>query len=406
MRDALHMDKVPTTSGVDIRQPSTAVFGVSSADRFLLRNLLADYVPYPEWDVATTYAIGDKVRLGDLFYESLVNANLGNQPDLTLATDWEYTDGPLSYVSRPGKETPFQFTLQSNQNFLGGYFTRLALTEMNYTWAIPTITERNNRIGIKYKVGAGATQSGIVDVDPGWYTLRELAAQLQTKVIAKAAPNLNALTITSNPNTGSLIVNTNTAGTLFAFVPVDPIINGAGTNPFTKTQPDRIQLYDMLNFPSNVGTTAANYTLAQVQVSGVVSLLSTKFIDIVCEKLTGYQATRDGDTGARPRDILARLYLTTNTQPTTNQFVDFTNDVPEGNPAASLGSAPFSVYKEFGFPKQIAWDPTAPVPGNLVFSLYDDQGYPLSTLQTSATNAIYDDKNQPDWTFTLLASEI
>ena len=38
----LHMDNVPTTSGVDIRQPSTAVFGVSSADRFKTREVLAD----------------------------------------------------------------------------------------------------------------------------------------------------------------------------------------------------------------------------------------------------------------------------------------------------------------------------------------------------------------------------
>ena len=393
------MDNVPTTSGVDIRQPSTAVFGVSSLDRFKIRDVIAaDYVPYPEWAADVTYDIGDKVRQGDLFYISITAANLGNDPDLTLDVNWEYTDGPISYVSRPGGSSPFSFSLQSNQNFLTGYFTRLALTEIVFPWAIPTITQRNNRIGIRYNTGVGPTKQGVVDVTTGWYDLPALAAELQTQVRAKAAPALAALTVTVNAATGSLNASTNTTET-FAFVPIDPYVNGAGTNPITKSQPDRIQLYDMLNWAAGVGTTAVNYTLAVTQISGLPSLLSTKFVDIVSSKLTGYQATRDGDTGQRPRDVLARLYLQESSASAPPV------GATEVNPAASLGSAPFVVYKEFGFPKQISWDPTAPMPGTLEFEVYDDQGYILSTLQTSATNAIYSDKNQPDWSFTLLASE-
>lgn len=399
------MDQVPTTSGVDIRQPSTALFGVSSADRFRTPDLIAsDFAPYPTWDPLVTYEIGDKVQQGEDFYVSITSANLGNDPDLTLATNWDYTDPPVSYVSRPGNTSPFAFTLQSNQNFLTGYFTRLALTEITFTWAIPTITARNNYLGIKYNTGTGI-QTRTLTIPSGWYSLAALAAAVQAAVRAIAGNPLGAFTCTVNQDIGSFTAATNSAAT-FSFVPNNPysaILGGAGSNPLTKAQPDRIQLYDMMNWASGVGTTSTTYTLATSQTSGVASLLSTKFVDIVCERLTVNQSTRDGDTGSRPRDVLARLYLTdTNNSAGAPMISGGTTAV---NAAASLGSQPFNLYKEYGFPKQIAWDPNCPI-GNLVFALYDDQGFPLTTMQTNATNAQFDDKNMPDWSFTLLASEV
>ncbi len=42
---------------------------------------------YSTYAAGTTYAIGNKVVYGTRIYESLVNANLGNQPD-TNSTKW------------------------------------------------------------------------------------------------------------------------------------------------------------------------------------------------------------------------------------------------------------------------------------------------------------------------------
>lgn len=38
-------------------------------------------------------------------------------------------------------------------------------------------------------------------------------------------------------------------------------------------------------------------------------MLSTQFVDIVSETLTYSQDVRDGDTGGKPRDVVARVYL-------------------------------------------------------------------------------------------------
>lgn len=450
--------------GIDIRQPSTALFGISSADRFSISRITQDpgvaewdavkrysvgnvvyYAPYgrnyrclvanignappapsaspstfwavlpvsavpPTWDPAITYDVGDIVLYNNRAYASLITANLGNDPELTLDADWEYTEiVGANYTSRPGGTSPFAFNLQSGQNFLTGFFTRIALTEVNFTYAIPTITARNDKIGFRYKIGAAATRVvpwfGIVN---GWYDGASLATELQ-RAIRTLDAGLSTFTMTFNTTTGSL-VGTAPAGTTWCFVPVD-VVYGGGSNPQTKAEPDRIQLYDQLSWAANTSTNASigpGYVLANQQVSGPISLCSTKFIDITCGKLTALQTTRDGDTGGRPRDVLARVYFAGNVV-----------DQPADG-VSIIGSAPFTIYHDYATPKQIHWDPEVPL-NQLFFEIYDDQGLLLGTLGTSTwatptstpvwtptspTNQIYNDANQPDWTITLLATEI
>ena len=445
MRSSLLPAEYPTpqATGVPIRPPSTAILGISSADRHvsvstvsypqwsastayligsrvtyggipyqaiaastnqappnvLYWEVVLPTTPYPAWDIATTYEIGDLVSYNDVSYISLVAVNVGNDPLLTLGTSWDETDGPYQFRTRTGRGSPFAFSISTQQPLLSGYFTRIAVTELEFTYALPPISPRNSKIGIKYNTGVGTPVSTrYLTIPSGFYTPAQLAAALQAQVIANTS--LSAFTATINvpsslnENAGVLLCQSNTTSQ-FAFVPVNPLDPASGMTaaPFSvlRTQylQGRKQLYDQLNFAPNVGTIAGEYTLSTIVTTGPVSLLSTSFVDFVVPRLTANANTRDGDTSKAPRDLLCRVYL--------EAIADALN--PE-----NLGSQPFRVYREWSFPKQIGWDPEAQI-GGLDFQLVDDQGFPLGTYDSSAVVGYLNDSQQPDWNLTLLATE-
>lgn len=301
--------------GVDIRMPSTALLGVSSSDRY--KNI----------------------------------ANVG---------------GPSI-----GRTSPYAFSLTSNQNFMTGFFTRIALTEFAMTWTLPTITANNCLLRLLY---GGNTylltvpnRSVIPNTSTGWYTPTTLAAALQAAI--RTATGNVAFTLVSDAVTGAFTAQSNN-GTTFAFGPViDP------------SRPEAFTLWNMMGWYGNAAP------LAVLQQSGVPTMLRTQFIDVVCSQLTYAQDVKDADTGNQSRDVMARIYLA---EPGLN------ND-PE-----LVGSQPFKIYRDFSTPKQIKWERNLPI-GQMTFTLYDDQGYALTAGNDffSAEAGI-----NGDWNITLLVSEI
>ena len=340
------LNQVKAESGVDIRNPSTAFFGVSSGDRSL---------------------------------------------------DYKNTVSPITGRPAAKTQTPYALTLTSSQNYLNGAFTRVALTEFSFTWSIPTITNRNNLIGFAWDVSGNedfdqAVQT-VFTLTNGWYTPAILAATLQAKIRGiPGVTGLGAATVTFDATTGSYYLNTGSTTTACFFR-----TNQAGTNPITLTEPNRIQLFDMMNWYAPNGSLSQPYATRQRHISGVSTLLSTQFIDIVSDNLTYSQDVKDGDTGEIVRDVVARIYL---------QGQD--NLSP-----SSIGQSPFSIYRNFPFPKQIKWAQNLPI-AQLAFNLYDDRGFPLGTytnyavtdLSGNFVNATFNDAQAPDWNMSLLVTEV
>lgn len=339
-------------TGTDIRYPSNAVFGISSVDRYASQSAAAT--------------------------------------------------NPTS---------PYQFTLTTNgQNFLNGYFTRLALTEVRFPWTIPTITPRNDKILLYYWAGASANPVVTnITIPDGWYDCAGLATALQT-AIQVAYPAFTVTFNTTNPNGPVFTAYTGNNANKFSFAPyIDPL------------QPNRTGLFEMMNWVQQTSLNRNDW--AATMYSGIPNLLSTKFVDIVCSQLTYNQDVKDADTGTITRDILARVYLTNGSNETNIH---------------NTGSAPFMVYRDFSNAKQIKWSNIQPV-GNMSFEVYDDSGYLLSTRQATVSplgqelvqvfdidgvtpltypydgspvyapvnpNLIFFDSEQGDWNITVLASEV
>jgi hypothetical protein len=295
--------------GVNIRNPSSALLGISSSDR----------------------------------YPSTVAAELT----------------PIS---------PYDFSIQSNQNLLSGFFTRIAVTEIDFNWTLPTLTNRDNTIGLDYFVGGVSTIYTIALTTTSWATPTVLAAALQAAI--RTATGNNGFTVSYDTANYAFTAATNNADVFFLYR-VNNVI----------TEPNRTTLFEMMNWPpSIIGASSVK--------SGVPTMLSTPFVDIVCNQLTYNQALKDADTGPITRDIMCRIFL----------IPDAYTDDP-----TLLGSAPLRIHRQFTTPKEIRWLPNQPI-GNLKFEVYDSQGYLLG--RKDATGLPVLDTNQGDWNLTVLVSEV
>jgi len=446
----LHYAEKGEQGGVDIRNPSTALLGISSVDRY--RAGLTD--------AQTSPAVPSSV--------------------------------PLS--------SPFDFALTtSNQNLMTGFFTRLAVNEVQFRWTIPTLTARNNKIYINvapytntavtnvahatstttftlasttgYLAGQTIVASGFTSVggvpingvytiasvtgttlvcnDPnglpdfvttaytgnvvvralitlptGWYDIYNqdgttlasdtaskggnLAYQLQFAV--RSNTSISALMLgaggTADLGVGFIVrynlnyqgvenngTVTNITGQPYnCFFASNLDSTGASTFYFSRytepTRPNAVSLYEQMAWNNTQSLRAYQYG------SPNASMLSTPFVDIVCDGLTYNQSLKDSDSGDISRTMLCRLWLTP--------------DAFTGN-MANLGSAPILVHRAFPFPKQIKWSANQPI-GNLRFQVYDSQGYLLSTYEGvsgAGTNPpTFYDSDMGDWSMTMLVSEV
>ena len=416
--------------GVNIRNPSTALLGVSSVDRYSLP--------------------------------------MGPPSELVASQTNPFQANTLS--------SPYDFSITTGQNLLDGYFTRLAVNEVQFRWTIPTLTSRNNKIYIVWSPGgrnavtavtsvgglitftmasttgyssgqtivignlpALSTSAGSVNVN-GLYTITGVTGTtLQcTRITTPALPDftqtsasglvgiqylitipegwydLTNVDVTTSGAQGNLAyqfqsaVKAATGSSTFVCLYYWNTLNGvsaqipsayncfgalAGTGAdkfyfirYTDpVQPNRVGLFEMMAWNST-------QTSAVVQQgSPNASLLSTPFVDLVCYNLTYNQSLKDADTGTT-RDILCRLFLTP--------------DAFTGN-MANLGSNPILLHRAFPFPKQIKWNADQPI-GNLRFQVYDSQGYLLTTGDgiSGLNQSAYYDSDMGDWTMTMLVSEV
>lgn len=268
--------------------------------------------------------------------------------------------------------TPFDILLTSKQNYLSGFFTRVALTEVRLPWYLETLTNRNNRIILQYFPAAAPLVTFTLTLVNGWYTATALAAELQRVIrlpIVNGGANLPNFTVAYSATQYKFTASAVDAGAEFTF------------QPFPE-QGSPVGLLEMMNWRNNF--------VAPTQISGVPTMISTEFVDIVSTNLTYAQDVKDGDTG-NARDVVARIYL-------AKDGVD--------TDSVALGSAPFVVYRQFQTPKQIKWDSNLPI-GQLAFEVYDDRGKLLSggVPDTPGVISPYDGA-LGEWSLTLLVSEI
>jgi hypothetical protein len=297
-----------TNKGVDIRNPSTANFLIDSEDR-----------------------VG--------FNATTVFGTVGS---LTTTGSSDFA------ITKPG------------QNLITGFFTRLAMTEIELTWNIFNVNSTNNSLGVSVRtVAGGAITNYTVSITQGNYTVKDA---------------LDALVTAMSTATGQTFTVVNSVGTSLGAAGKKAIqITGAAfTFAFYRLTGTPVSGPVVLNLAQRLGFITADISVLPLPTAFFSSawtaykpnLLAYDYIDITSPQLASQQKLKDATTSNF--DAIDVIY----------RWV-FANDEADPNAVDAYGYPiiqgylPFKSRRYLAFPKQVRWDPLLPV-GNLQFQTYTD----------------------------------
>jgi hypothetical protein len=247
--------------------------------------------------------------------------------------------------------------INKQQTLMNGYFTRVALTELNMDWDIPNVNPYNNTFKMVFYYGTGVFKAVQFEVTEGFYDMQQLASELETLIQTYINTDVDltglyTIDITANQVVREFtITNTNVSNKLFGIVPIFSV------------RSDASDLCEIMGL-STVDPTLQFKTI----VGSYATMLYTPYFDIVSQQLTKKQNVADNSTSVNTgKNLLARIYL--------NQLGILPNKAIEdpNYPEEILGVSPFTIHLEFNQPKQIYWDTKEFI--NVVdLTLYDNKG--------------------------------
>jgi len=251
LRDQMMSADIGVQRAQTVRQSSTALLTIDSADRFK------------------------------------------DQPDRRGILSWS----PLDNIPQPLNYSAYNFTIIKNESLMNGFFTRLAVTEVVFPWNLSNINVQTSKISVIVD-NAGVVTSYVITLETGFYTPSQLADALEAQI--EDLPGLSGFTMEYSPKpyTNQFIYETNSNSVDIAFAPLS--YGGSVYNSNAQI----LQLFDLLGFVDS------RNTVTQPAGSGVPTLCQfTRYIDIVCPQLSYNQSLKDTSSQRTVRDALCRLYL-------------------------------------------------------------------------------------------------
>lgn len=306
------------------------------------------------------------------------------------------TAGPVLLNSR---QSGTDVQIANRRSLITGYFSRVAMTELQLQFRVPTvITGYNDLITFNYNTGGAGTAASIT-IPQGYYTYASMATYLQAQF--RLIPALAAMTVTP-PNVldagplASVITGftftCNGGASMFFFY-------AGGGSGNQQSQEVVGRAFRMLGFNrACLGFTpeffeGAQQTAAAVPWASVVGAapywLPTDYVDIVSQALTNYKTTKDTNSSLiAPQGLIARVNLAE----CPVNGVSSTSGVPIS--PAILGFGPFTFYKKWDNPNWSQWSPNQGI-DQIDIKLLDMWGNTLFWTPTYAT----------EWAATLTLTE-
>ena len=283
--------------------------------------------------------------------------------------------------------------IQAARPLVYGYFGRIALTQFCLKYQQPTIRTGYNdvfTIVLSTSPSTAPFASANVTIPEGYYSLPQLAAQLQVRLRAANA-SLNACTVIAPRDTGNetgdgFLFN---SGSAFVFMAV---VLTAGVTEQAMLQRLRCLRTigfsrPMLGYPNlNTGAQTSGAPTYYLSASGSApNLLPTDYVDIVSTALTNYKDAKDANSSvSSPGAVLGRIWLTEGAVNVSYDPVD----------PANVGDSPLTVTKTWSNPNWSQWSPNQTI--NAVdIRLLDMYGETLD----------WSNVNQTEWSATLTLTE-
>jgi len=271
--------------------------------------------------------------------------------------------------------------IQSRRNLIYGYMSRVALTQFNLNYNVPTVvTGYNDKFSL---VISGGTGTVFYTIPQGYYTATTLAYTLQQLLRNATTGNPIPSAIVNPPTTNTTVVST-------AVFPGFLVASGNAAitltfNPGVTGQ----SVADANNYGRVWRLLGVNNQTPFVSARlGVPNLKPTDYVDIVSQALTNYKDTKDGNSSIQsPGSVIGRIWL--NESSINNQTAS--QGYPDPN---ILGTAPIAFTKTWIYPNWSQWSPNETI-NRVDVTLLDMWGNPL----------YWDSTYQTEWSATLTVTE-
>jgi hypothetical protein len=329
---------------------------------------------------------------------------------LTIDSEDRFENWAEKRAAVPGSYNynPYNFSLIRNGSLVNGYMTRLAVTEVVFPWTIPNINAKTNKILCDIDVSGVLYPNFLIEIPIEFMTPAKLALSIIRGVrLSLDNPPISRPDIDFGFTYG--------AGGLPRFDYSIPPGNGIAFRPlpapstlFNYPYPETTkQLFDVLGF-TNENTQMVVAVTAGIEYPRFGQATFTqaiRYVDIVSPILTANQGLIDSTSQSVSHTALCRLYLA-DAVPAQQNII--ASDVDFAPP----GTQPFTIYRQFNYPKQIAWNAIQPIQGRISFQVYDDNGELLTPTNVGLAYVPEPDSVIPtvvsaysDWSMTLLLSE-
>jgi hypothetical protein len=284
-------------------------------------------------------------------------------------------------------------TIQANRPLVYGYFGRVALTQFFLKYQQATITAGYNdtfSIALATSAAGPVFASANITLAPGYYTVAQLAIELQNKlVIANAA--LTAAFVLAPRETGNEYGDGFLVGTGSPLVFMSVIVPTGLSESVLLSRLRCLRTLGftrpILGYPDvNSGAQTSAAPTYWIEAPGSApNLLPTDYVDIVSTALTNYKDSKDANSSvSSPGAVIGRIWLT---EGTVNQ-----SDIPAD--PVNVGDSPLTVTKTWSNPNWSQWSPNQTI-NAIDIRLLDMYGQTLPWSSMSPT----------EWSATLTLTE-
>jgi hypothetical protein len=259
---------------------------------------------------------------------------------------------------------------------LNGYFTRLAVTQIQFQWNLPTIIQAYNDtfwFNVDSGLDAGWHE---INIPQSFYTPSELATAVEDALQAEC-PN-SGLTCVYLPAESVFQIESSNSTDFYVGGPT-----AQGTDPVLY----RRTLHTL-------GFVRTNTTPSTDYYGSTPTMLPTRYIDIISSYISKFQDVKDSSTSQSLnwQNKICRVFPC----PPSNKIEILENSGPS--------DGPFYITIDYSTPKQIMWNPDEAL-NNFTIELRDEEGelvpFEDENTGTSALNAQYG----CEYCITLYASE-
>jgi len=271
--------------------------------------------------------------------------------------------------------------IQTKRNLIYGYMTRVALTQFQLSWRVPTVVTGYNDLLAVFN----GTTTTVLTIPQGYYNVATLGAQLQT--LLRTVTGLGALTVT-NPDTQEASVGASiTTGYAIATGSATPMA-------FSFSSGNDSQLLQIGRANRLIGINRAgagftpDYTAGAPSpptinpstsfTMGVPNFRYTDYVDIASQALTNYKDTKDANSAVNsPAAVLGRIWLTE--YPVSSQTTQYA--WPQDG---MQGMGPLTFTKTWVVPNWSQWSPNQAI-STVDITLLDQFGVSLPWTSTNNT---------------------